>query len=457
MPESPTTLATAAAAIRAGDTTSRALVQEALTVAERDDPTLGVFLARFDETALAAADRADTDVAAGRPLGPLHGVPIGVKDLLATREAPITAQSLVVDPGWGAEDAAVISQLRDTGAVIIGKTSMMELAYGTHDPAHPFPIPGNPWRPEAWPGGSSSGSAAGIAAGMMLGSVGTDTGGSIRVPAAMCGITGIKPTHGLVPVEGCLPLSWTQDHVGPLAATAEDCRILLRAMTGRSMPAPSGHDLTGVRIGVDRLERITQGGQDPSVAPLLDDALAVLVERGARLVDVELPLYREVTDAGFLSVSAERMAYHRENLPHGWHDYGRNARLGMARAAHYSAADYVQAQRVRELGRRKVAELFADVDVIAGPMCSATTPLRTELDSFMGGWKQLVHAPYWDALGHPAMSVPMGFDTAGMPMGMQLIGPPFGDPALLHVAEAFQARTNWHRRRPEPTVAKGSD
>lgn len=451
------TLAEAAAAVRDGEVTSADLTDGALARADDYDGLLGVYLARFDDSAREAAAQADAEIAAGRVTGPLHGVPIGVKDLLATREGPTTAQSLMIDPDWGKDDAVAVARLRAAGAVITGKTTLLELAYGTHDPAHGLPLPRNPWDVRTWPGGSSSGSGAGVAAGMMFGAVGTDTGGSVRVPAAMCGITGLKPTHGLVPLDGCVPLSWTQDHIGPLAPSAEDCRIMLEVMAATSLdkrrhPDHRFPDLSGTRVGVDRLERITAGAQDPAVEPLLEDALAVLVSLGAELVDLELPLYREVLDASFLTVAAERLAYHRSNLPDRWNDYGRNARLGMARAAYYSAADYVQAQRVRHLAQTQVARLFVDVDLIVTPMSSAATPLVGDVDAFMATWKQLVHAPYWDAVGNPALSLPMGLDETdgtGMPLALQLIGRPYEDAEVLRVGEAFQGVTDWHRQRPD--------
>src|SRR5882757_9881193 len=248
MSELPLTLTEAAAALRAGTTTSR----------------------RLDELALATADAADAELAAGVDRGPLQGIPFGVKDILAMAEGPTTAQSDVLDPAWGAgRDAPVVARLKAAGAVLTGKTSTMEFAIGMPDGSKDFPVPRNPWNPATWPGGSSSGTGAGVAAGMFYAGLGTDTGGSIRIPAAFCGITGLMPTFGRVPKSGCVPLGYSLDHIGPMARSAEDCALMLQAMVGHDasdvtsldVPVPDylaalTGDLTGVRIGVDRLSRI---------------------------------------------------------------------------------------------------------------------------------------------------------------------------------------------------------
>lgn len=224
----PGDLSTIAADLREGTVTSAALVEAALAGAEALDGQLGLFLARFDNAARTAAHERDEELAGGHDRGPLHGVPIVVKDIIATIEGPTTAQSRVLDAGWGAGiDAAVVSRLRAAGAVILGKTTTMEFAIGYPDPAKGFPVPRNPWDPERWTGGSSSGTAAAVAAGVAPAGLGTDTGGSVRLPAAYCGITGFKATYGAVPKSGVVPLGYSVDHVGPMARSVEDCAALL--------------------------------------------------------------------------------------------------------------------------------------------------------------------------------------------------------------------------------------
>ena len=226
MSDVPDTLAGAAAALRAGTVSSVELTLASIERADRFDEQLGTYVCRADGPALEAAKQADAELEAGRDRGPLHGIPVGIKDIVATAGLPTTAQSLVLDRRWGERgDAVVVARLRAAGAVITGKTTTMEFAIGLPDPTKPFPLPRNPWAPDRWAGGSSSGTANGVAAGIFWAGIGTDTGGSIRMPSALCGITGLKPTFGRVPKSGVVPLSWSFDHVGPMARTARDCAL----------------------------------------------------------------------------------------------------------------------------------------------------------------------------------------------------------------------------------------
>ena len=225
----PLTVQDAAKQLRTGELTSVELTKLVIARAEEFDAQVGTYLARFDDHALASAAQADDELAQGLDRGPLHGIPVGVKDILAALEGPTTAQSLILDPAWGeGKDAPIVKRLRKAGAVITGKTTTMEFACGMPDPTKPFPIPRNPWDLETWPGGSSSGTGSGIAAGMFLAGIGTDTGGSIRIPAAFCGVSGLMPTFGRVPKSGCTPLGYSLDHVGPLARSAWDCAAMLQ-------------------------------------------------------------------------------------------------------------------------------------------------------------------------------------------------------------------------------------
>ena len=238
----PSTIADAAVALRRGALTSVELTTRLLARADAHDSTLGTYVARFDDAALAAAAKADADFAAGVDHGPLQGIPLGVKDIIAAREGATTACSKVLDPEWGRGiDAPVVARLRAQGAVITGKTATMEFAMGAPDADGPFPIHRNPWNVERWPGGSSSGTGTGVAAGLILGGLGSDTGGSVRIPSALCGISGLKTTYGLVPKSGVVPLGYSLDTVGPMARTARDCALILQAIAG-----PSDDDATSV-------------------------------------------------------------------------------------------------------------------------------------------------------------------------------------------------------------------
>lgn len=393
-------------------------------------------------------------------IGPLHGIPIGLKDLLVARDGPTTAQSIVHDPEWGGgHDATAVARLRASGAVITGKTTLNEFGCGEYGASEAFPAPTNPWDPSRWAGGSSSGSAAGIAAGFFLGALGSDTGGSLRIPAACCGVSALKPTFGLVPTSGFVPFAFSFDHIGPMGRSIRDCGHLLRAIAGHSSHdaysatralAPfvlDGTGLDGVRVGVVR-EHHFPAGTDPSLAPVFDTALGVLEQRGATLHEVRLPHYVEASAAFMLIETAEALAYHRERLQERWSDYTAGSRLLFATGALASAADYVQAQRVRRVVQLETARLFEHVDVIATPT-TATPALRFEdmaamdLDAMMS----LFFTQYWNLTGNPALSVPMGM-AAGAPLGLQLIGRPFEDGDLIRAADAYQHATGWHLQSP---------
>lgn len=459
------TISEAAQALRAGETTSVELVERAIEIADATDD-VGSFLARFDDQARAAAAAADQARAAGAELGPLHGIPLGIKDILTTSEAPTTAQSLVLDPAWSDGDALVVSRLRAAGGIVMGKTTTMEFALGMPDASKPFPIPRNPWDRARWAGGSSSGSGSALATGAVLGAVGTDTGGSIRIPAAYCGITGLMPSFGRVPKSGCVPLGYSLDHVGPMARSAHDCALLLQVMAGHDPSDPSsidvavpdylaalGASLDGVRIGVDRLARFTGTAEDPALPTVWQQALDELRGLGAELVEIEVPLYLEMSAAGMLILTSEALTYHLPDLQRRWSDYAAGTRALISAAALYSATDYVQAQRARRAGQKALAEVYQDLDLIVTPTCSAGAPTFAELDAMReaaaSGEFGTIHTGYWDPLGNPVLSVPIGHTAAGLPLGMQIAGRPFDEVTVLRAGAAYQSRTEWHLEVPE--------
>ncbi len=460
------TIADAARGLRAGAVSSGELVEAAFAAADLWDPLLGVYLQRFDTEARAAAAAADAELASGIDRGPLHGIPLGIKDIITTLEGPTTAQSLVLDPGWTeGGDAPVVARLREGGAVMVGKTTTCEYAIGFPDADKPFPVPRNPWDTATWPGGSSSGTGAGIPVGLFLGGLGSDTGGSIRMPAAYCGLTGLKATFGRVPKSGAVPLAYTLDGIGPMARSARDCALLLAVMAGPHDDDPMSSerpvddyaaaltgDVRGLRIGVDRLART--GPAHPDLDGLFDDALRVLADAGAHLVDLELPLYDELNTAQLVTMTAESAAYHLPDLQSRWSDYGAGARFFIGGGALYTAADYVQAQRVRRLGQRLMGTVFTGVDCVVTPTCTWPAPTVASLDPLapMSSLRGL-QTQYWNAVGNPTLSVPIGFTAEGLPMGMQISGRPFEDAAVLAVGDAFQHVTDWHLRAPQPVHA----
>ncbi|HEY2699825.1 MAG TPA: amidase [Pseudonocardiaceae bacterium] len=471
MTSSPRTLTEAAAALRAGETTSVALTEAALAAADAHDEQTGTYLARFDDYALASAHAADTDFGNGVDRGPLQGIPFGVKDIIAMAEGPTTAQSLVLDRTWGAgRDAPVVARLKTAGAVITGKTSTMEFAVGMPDDSKPFPIPRNPWDTDTWPGGSSSGTGSGVAAGLFFAGLGTDTGGSIRIPAAFCGVTGLMPTFGRVPKSGCVPLGYSLDHIGPLARSASDCAAVLATIAGHhpsdpdSVSAPfrvpedlGKADLAGLRVGVVRDEHHFPDNGDPALLDTFSAAVAVLAELGATVVEVRLPYWSQMCTANMLTLACEALAYHRSDATERWTDFFAGTRAILAQGAMVSGADYVQAQRMRRVAQDAIDRMFDDVDVIACPTASITAPPVRDYLGERGSTGVLslfasVHTGYWDCLGNPVLAMPMGFGANGLPLSVQLAGRAFTEATILRTADAFQQVTDWHLATP-PLIA----
>jgi aspartyl-tRNA(Asn)/glutamyl-tRNA(Gln) amidotransferase subunit A len=466
----PLTLTEAAAALRSGAVTSVVLTEAAIASADKLDGVLGAYMARFDDYAMAAAVAADSELAGGMDRGPLHGIPCGVKDILAMAEGPTTAQSLILDRTWGeGRDAPVVARLKQAGAVITGKTTTMEFAIGMPDIDKPFPIPRNPWDTTTWPGGSSSGSGAGVAAGFFYTAIGTDTGGSIRIPAGFCGVSGLMPTFGRVPKSGCVPLGYSLDHIGPLARSAADCAAVLEVIAGLHPSDPDcvdapftagepAQDLAGVRVGVVTENQISAGA-DPAVRPALEAAAAVLAGQGARVREVRLPFWQEMVTANIATMSAEALAYHRGDMCTRWGDYFAATRAFIAQGALISGADYVQAQRVRRVTQQALGELFSEVDLIVCPTTQAGAPSYDALSEGADGLRELmglINTGYWDCVGNPVLAVPMGFTATGLPLSMQVAARPFDEAAALRAGRLYQEHTDWHLRQPEITGAESA-
>ncbi|MFX0579346.1 amidase [Nocardia nepalensis] len=459
-----TTIVEAAAGLRRGQVSAARLVENALAAADAHDETFGVFLARFQEQARARAAEVDRKIAAGERLAPLDGIPLGVKDIFAHSAGPTTAQSLVLDPAWGKSvgDAAVVRRLEQAGGIVVGKTTTMEFAIGVPDPEKPFPIPRNPWDAQRWAGGSSSGSASGLLTGAFLGAVGTDTSGSLRIPAAFCGITGFKPTFGRVPKSGVVPLAYTLDHAGPLARTAADCALLLQVLAGHDAEDPYSSnepvtdytaaltgDLHGITIGVDNLDRFVGDGRDPQQPQRFSAAVDALREAGATIVPIEVPMYVETTATTLIVLAAESAAYHRPTLRSRYQDYARGSRVVFAAGTSVSGADYVQAQRVRHVAQRRMAELFTKVDLVVTPTGHLGAPRIDAMEqlnpvSVLAG----LHTPYWNSLGNPTIAVPIGLTADGVPLSISISGKHFDEATVLRAGDAYQQRTDHHRLTP---------
>jgi aspartyl-tRNA(Asn)/glutamyl-tRNA(Gln) amidotransferase subunit A len=461
------TIRDAAAALRRREVSSVELVGSLLQRTTELDGRLGAYLARFDERALDAARRADADFRGGVDRGPLQGIPLGLKDILLAAEGPTTAQSRMVKPGWsGGIDATAVARLRAAGAVITGKLTLAEFAVGLPGPEVPYPVPHNPWDLDCWPGVSSSGTGVAVAAGLVLGGLGTDTGGSIRLPAAMCGVTGLKPTFGRVSTAGCIPLAPSLDHVGPMARTAWDCAAILQATAGPDAADPTcapepvpdylgGLDgsLRGIRVGVGESSEFAMPPV-PEVAAALATAVETLGSLGATTTTVPVPHYRRTHLAQRVVLRAESFAVHRRTLQSRWDDYSVSTRRRLAAGAFVTADDYLAATGQRALTRDALVPLFRQVDVIAMPTF-ASTVLRYSYSRALD--EELLQAAsmtaYWSLLGYPALSLPVGFDQEGLPLSMQLVARPFDEVLLLKVGDAFQRSTGWHQ--PEPELRSG--
>jgi aspartyl-tRNA(Asn)/glutamyl-tRNA(Gln) amidotransferase subunit A len=465
MAEIPLTVTEAARLLRAGSVTSVELTQAAIARADALDGSVGVYICRFDEQALRSAQRADAELAGGHDRGPLHGIPFGVKDIIACADGLTTAQSSILDPAWGGgKDAPVVRRLRTAGAVITGKTSTMEFACGLPDAAKPFPVPRNPWNLATWAGGSSSGTGSGVSVGMFHAGLGTDTAGSIRIPAAYCGVTGLMPTYGLVPKSGVVPLGYSIDRVGPLARSAQDCAAVLQAIAGFHPSDPASvdrgapdfgqaltGDLAGMRLGVVRENHFPEGA-DPALAPRFDEAVAILTAAGASVVEITLPYWTEMIAADIVTMASEALAYHRADA-HRWSEYAALTRTILARGALITGADYVQAQRVRRVAQLALAETFTDLDAILCPTIASGAP---ELEEVLGGDPAFADAlfaqiftPYWDAAGNPVLAAPMGFTADGLPLSFQIAGRPFDESTVLRIGAAYQSKTDYHLQLPQ--------
>lgn len=460
----PSSIVEAAAQLRSARLTSTELVSACIEQIDRHEEALGAVVGRCDDTAMAAAALADRELASGLDRGPLHGIPIGVKDVLATADAPTTAQSLAMLPGYQGIDSAAVERLRASGAVIVAKAACSEFACGTPDANLPFRFPRNPWDLERWSGGSSGGSASGLQTGFFLGAIGTDTGGSIRAPAAFCGVTGVKPTFGTVSRFGCVPLSYSMDHVGPMARTAADCALLLSALAGsdardETTLARGGLDysaaltgsLAGVRIGVDAALH-ARAGVSAGMLRLFEDSLAVLQAAGAEIVEVDLPFTAELYAATRVVLASEAFEIHQQNLRDRWQEYGRSTRLSLTKGAFIGGPDYVRASRILAGCRDRYAAVFAEVDCVASITCPIVACLIDEIGTSVTSTAPLLTSQ-WNGLGFPAVSVPMGMHDVsglddGLPVGLQLAGMAGDDALVLRAADAFQRRTEWHAMTP---------
>jgi aspartyl-tRNA(Asn)/glutamyl-tRNA(Gln) amidotransferase subunit A len=435
------------------------LTRECLDRIEKLNPALNAFITVTGESALAEAQAAESEISRGDWRGPLHGIPIALKDLIDTAGTRTTAASALFEHRVPAQDAEVVRRLRQAGAVVLGKNNLHEFAYGGSSLVSFFGDVHNPWNMGHIAGGSSGGSAAAVAAGLCYAAIGTDTAGSIREPAALCGCVGIKPTYGRVSARGVIPLSWSLDHVGPLAATVGDTALVLQAIAGYDALDVGSVDMAednyfsamaepaeNLRVGVPRGHFYE--ALDDEVAAALEEAIAVIRKLVSEVHDVhiEVPTDRTVQ-------AAESFAFHAEGIERNPNLYQPETLRRIRSGEKITAAEYIRRQRELDSDRRRAQDFFADVDLLITPTMPIPAPAIAGLKTDPAALRPaelilLRNTRPFNVWGLPAISVPCGFTEGGLPIGLQIAGPPWREDLVFRLARVYESATEWHTRRP---------
>ena len=453
-------IAEASKRLRAGDVKSAELVEASLARIAETQEALHSVLTVLADDARAAAAEADRMAESGEWKGPLHGIPIGLKDIYSTAGVRTTCHSRLLENNVPAEDAESVARLKSAGAVIVGKLATHEFAFGGPSFDLAWPPARNPWNPDHVPGGSSSGSGAAVAAGLCAGAMGSDTGGSIRSPAGMCGIAGLKPTYGRISRRGVYPLSWTQDHAGPMARTVEDCAIMMQALAGYDREDPGSVDapvpdfvdslegsVSGLTVGLARSWHEGPDGADAETCAAIDRTAEHLRSCGMAVRDVELPDIRDYHACGRIIILSEAFAIHRAPVTRTPEKYGAFFRDRVRLGAFIDSADYIEALRMR---RRLTAAMIAAMDgvdvLLTANQYGPAEPFAKSRGTFPFFAKPYLTMPF-NVTGQPALTVCAGFAANGLPIGVQLVGRAWEDDVLLRVGHAFeQARGDLGRR-----------
>jgi aspartyl-tRNA(Asn)/glutamyl-tRNA(Gln) amidotransferase subunit A len=454
------TIAEAAKLIAAKKLSPVELVKAHLDRIGRLDPQLNAFLLVTAERALADAKAAEARQMSNSPRGKLDGIPIAHKDIYCTAGIRTTAHSKLLKDNVPTRDARTVAKWAEAGTVMLGKLSTHEFAFGGPSFDLPWPPARNPWNREHFTAGSSSGTGAAVAAGLIMGGTGSDTGGSIRGPAALCGIAGIKPTYGLCSRVGILPLAYSLDHAGPMAWTAEDCALLLQAMAGHDPEDPASADrpvpdftselgkgAKGLRVGVVRHFFETDNRASDATRAGIDGALEFFHKEGAEVRDITLSPMIEYFAVGWLIMVTEAFALHGPWLRERFMDYSEMLRDRVALAAMLTGPDIVQATRRRRVLCREMAEAMADLDVIVMASAPAEAPRIDNVPKWSGIEKPSFTMPC-NVTGFPAISICTGFGAGGLPVSMQLAGKPFTEPTLFRAAHAYETAMPWRAKRP---------
>jgi len=460
MPGTIPTIAEAAKLIAAKQLSPVELTQACLDRVHKLEDRLHAFVHLTEERALAEARAAEAAIMAGRPKGPLHGIPIGLKDIVDTKGIPTTCGSKILQDNIPDSDATCAEKLAHAGTVLVGKTTTHEFADGGPSFDLPKPPARNPWNTDHFTAGSSSGTGAAIAAGLVLGGIGTDTGGSIRGPAALCGIAGIKPTYGLVSRAGVAPAAFSLDHIGPMAWTAEDCALMLQALAGpdprdpasATQPVPDytallGAGVKGLKIGVIHHFHEIDCKVSAGTQRGIDAAIGTFRELGAEIREVQLSPLPDWQACGSLISITERAAAYDEWAKTRLGDFGERVQRRLMLGALVSGVDYVQAVRRRRELRAELQAAMAGLDVVLTAAAPGEAP-------------KIDNVPIWDLFerpsftipfnvaGYPAISICSGYGEGGLPVAIQLVAKPFQEPTLFRVADAFEKATPHRNTRP---------
>ena len=455
------TIREASALLKSGQLSPVELTQSFLDRIEATDDRLHSFIIVLKEQALDDARLAEAEIRRGDYKGPLHGIPFALKDLYDTAGITTTSGSKVDIDRVPTEDATTTARLKAAGGILLGKLAMHEFALGGPDFTTPFPPARNPWNLAHITGGSSSGSGAAVASGQAMAALGSCTGGSIRGPASLCGIVGLKATYGRISRAGVVTLSWSQDHCGPMTWTVEDTAYMMQALAGydpkdpttSTAPVPDyslslREDIKGLTIGVPRhFFFAPHESVNPEVVATVEKGLKVLEGLGANLQEVTIPSLEYVRAANSVIMLSEAFAYHEKNLQTRPHDFGEMVRARFRIGGLFSASDYVQSQRIRKVVNRECAEVLQKVDVLVTPTMTQPAAAFEGYDATSNITGRSFTAPF-NLTGLPAISVPCGFTASGLPVGMQIAGKPFDEPGVIRAAYAYQQEARWFEQRP---------
>jgi aspartyl-tRNA(Asn)/glutamyl-tRNA(Gln) amidotransferase subunit A len=453
------TLSEAAALVRQRELSPVELTRAHLERIEALNPVLNCFITITADAALQRARQAEDAIQRGEIWGPLHGLPVALKDLFETRGVRTTAGSKLFENFIPHTDAVVVEKLESAGAIILGKLNMHEIALGVTNTTSTFGACRNPWSLERVPGGSSGGSAAALAAGLCLGALGSDTGGSIRIPASLCGIVGLKPTYGRVSLRGVIPLSWNLDHAGPMSRNVLDVALLLGVIAGYDPQDPSSR-LAPLKDDFNHIEgnvsdwRIALADDDhfnqaePEVRQIVHQAAGVFEQLGARVNRVEFPDARLAAQTNLLMVRSDAAAFHQQRLQEQPTDFGTDVLLRLQQGAAFTSTEYILARRTQTVLRRQFDEFFDQYDLLLTPTTPTAAPLIEGPDAIEQARTLTRFTSPFNLTGLPALSVPCGFTAMGLPVGLQIVGRPWAEAKLLSAAYAYEQATAWHLRKP---------